>query len=174
MEDKGRSAATLPPVAPSDLVMVMAKSRENRLAFATWFIVFRDHGRLPRGPSDLATVDTAPLAAQIGVTVPTDGGVVLAERTAKRLRTEIRARFGFREATVADAQTLTDWLRDYVAAEAGGPQRVQPSISTSNTRFNRRAQLLSRNSGRSAEDMASGPISSRAIADENCCQEYFC
>ncbi len=49
-----------------------------------------------------------------------------AERTAKRLRMEIRARFGFREATVADAETLTAWLRDHVAAEAGG--QIEPLI----------------------------------------------
>jgi hypothetical protein len=87
--------------------MVMAKSRENRLTFATWLLFFRDHGRFPRGPSDLKSLDTAALARQIEVTVPTDGGLLLVERTAKRLRTEIRARFGFREATVADAEVLT-------------------------------------------------------------------
>jgi len=86
--------------------MVLAKTRENRLAFAAWLIFFRDHGRFPREPSDLATVGTASLAAQIGVSDSADGGLVLAERTAKRLRTEIRARYGFREATVTDADTL--------------------------------------------------------------------
>ncbi|WP_223934129.1 DUF4158 domain-containing protein, partial [Aeromonas caviae] len=37
-----------------------------------------------------------------------------------RLRGEIRVRFGFREATVADAEMLTEWLRDHVAGEVGG------------------------------------------------------
>jgi hypothetical protein len=106
--------------------MVMAKSRENRLAFAAWLIFFRDNGRFPREPSDLNTVDVAGLARQIGVTVPTDVGLLLAERTAKRLRTEIRTRFGSREATVADAEMLTAWLRDHVAAEAGG--QIEPLI----------------------------------------------
>ena len=55
-----------------------------------------------------------------------DAGLLLAERTAKRLRTEIRAHFGFREATVADAQMLAAWLRDHVAAEAGG--QIEPLI----------------------------------------------
>jgi TnpA family transposase len=126
MGDQSRSEANLPPLAPSDSAMVMAKSRENRLAFATWLIFFRDNGRFPRRPSDLDTVDVAGLARQIGVTVPTDAGSLLAGRTAKRLRTEIRARFGFREATVADAQMLTAWLRDHVAAEAGG--QLEPLI----------------------------------------------
>jgi TnpA family transposase len=126
MGDQGRNEATLQALTPSDYAMVMAKSRENRLVFTTWLIFFRDNGRFPRGPSDLDTVDVAGLARQIGVTVPVDAGSLLAERTAKRLRTEIRARFGFREATVADAETLTDWLRDHVAAEAGG--QIEPLI----------------------------------------------
>jgi TnpA family transposase len=127
MGDQGRSEAVLQPLAPSDFAMVMAKSRENRLAFAAWLIFFRDNGRFPLGPSDLETVDIAALASQIKVKVPTDAGLPLAERTAKRLRAEIRARFGFREAAVADAEMLTDWLRDHVAAEAGG--QIEPLIA---------------------------------------------
>jgi hypothetical protein len=126
MGDQGPSESILQPLAPSDFAMVMAKSRENRLTFATWLMFFRDHGRFPRGPSDLNTVDVAALARQIKVTVPTDAGLPPAERTAKRPRMEIRARFGFREATVADAETLTAWLRDHVAAEAGG--QIEPLI----------------------------------------------
>ena len=49
-----------------------------------------------------------------------DGEAFLTGRTAERLRAEIRVRFGFREATVADADMLTEWLRDHVAGEAGG------------------------------------------------------
>jgi hypothetical protein len=106
--------------------MVMAKSRENRLTLATWLMFFREHGRFPRGTSDLESLDITALARQMQVTVPADTGGILAERTAKRLRAEIRARFGFREATVADAETLTAWLRDHVAAEAGG--QIEPLI----------------------------------------------
>jgi hypothetical protein len=113
-------------LAPGDYAMVMANSRVNRLALATWLMFFRDHGRFPRGPSNLESLDVAALARQIEVTVPADGGLFLAERTAKRLRTEIRSRFGSREATVADAQSLTAWLRDHVAAEAGG--QIEPLI----------------------------------------------
>lgn len=126
MVDQGRSEATPHSLAPSDFSMVMAKSRENRLTFATWLLFFRENGRFPRGPSDLETVDVSGLARQIEVTVPADGGLLLAERTAKRLRTEIRARFGFREASVADAEMLAAWLRDHVAAEAGG--QLEPLI----------------------------------------------
>ena len=120
MNKQGRNDSVLQPLTPSDYATVMTKSRENRLAFATWLVFFRDHGRFPRDPSDLESLDIAALARQIEVTVPADGGLLLAERTAKRVRNEIRARFAFREASVADADALTEWLRDHVAAEAGG------------------------------------------------------
>ena len=84
MGDQGRSEAILQPLAPSDFAIVTAKSRENRLTFATWLMFFRDHGRFPRGPSDLETAYVSALARQIKVTVPTDTGLPLAERTAKR------------------------------------------------------------------------------------------
>ncbi len=42
------------------------------------------------------------------------------------MRAEIGVRFGFREATVADADRLTAWLRDHVAGEAGG--EIEPMI----------------------------------------------
>ncbi len=126
MDDQGRSEATLQVLTPSDYALVMAKSRDNRLAFATWLIFFRDNGRFPRVPSDLESMDIAALARQIELPVPADVGLPLAERTAKRLRTEIRDRFGFREATVADAEMLTAWLRDHVAAESGG--QIEPLI----------------------------------------------
>jgi hypothetical protein len=131
MGDPGLSEAALQPLALSDYAMVMANSRANRLAFATWLMFFRDHCRFPHGPSDLESLDIAALARQIEVTVPADGGLLLAERTAKRLRTEIRGRFGVREATVADADALTEWLRDHAAAEARGEiEAMIPRIRT--------------------------------------------
>ena len=51
---------------------------------------------------------------------PVDGEAFLVGRTAERMRSEIRIRFGFREATIADADALNEWLRDHAAAGAGG------------------------------------------------------
>ena len=120
MRQRNLSDAALRPLAPGEYALVMAKSQENRLAFATWLLFFRDQGRFPRDASDLELVDIPALARQIEVTAPTGGAFPVAERTAKRLRSDIRARYGFREVTVADAKALTEWLRDHVAPEAGG------------------------------------------------------
>jgi hypothetical protein len=39
------------------------------------------------------------------------------DRTAERYRAEISELLGFREATVADAEGLTEWLRDHAVAD---------------------------------------------------------
>ena len=94
---------------------------------------FRDHGRFPRGPSDLESLDIAALARQIEVTVPADGGLLLAERTAKRLRTEIRVRYGFREATVADTDSLTEWGDDTKVRKLSGSRSCCDARALSNS-----------------------------------------
>lgn len=66
------------------------------------------------------------MSKQLDGPPPIDGEAFLTGRTAERLRAEIRVRFGFREATVADADMLTVWLRDHVAGEAGG--EIEPMI----------------------------------------------
>jgi hypothetical protein len=60
-----------------------------------------------------------------------DGEAFLVGRTAERMRSEIRVRFGFREATVADADALSEWLRDHATAEAGGEIEAMVEITKS-------------------------------------------
>jgi TnpA family transposase len=98
----------------------MAKSRANRFDFAILLVFFRNHGRFPRDESEIDPNGANELARQLKLAEPLDGATVLSERTVERHRAEIRARFGFREATVADAQMLTEWLRDVAAADAAG------------------------------------------------------
>jgi len=57
---------------------------------------------------NLELVDTPALERQIKMGAPTEGAFPVAERTAKHLRSEICARYGSREATVADAEALTE------------------------------------------------------------------
>lgn len=83
------NGAAFPPLAPGEYALVMTKSQENRLAFAAWLLFFHDQGRFPRDASDLELVDIPALARQLEVTAPTNGAFRVAERTAKRLRSEI-------------------------------------------------------------------------------------
>ena len=88
--------------------------------------LFRERGRFPRDEGEVETQGIAALSKQLDVPAPIDGEAFLTGRTAERLRAEIRVRFGFREATVADADLLTVWLRDHIAGEVGGD--IEPMI----------------------------------------------
>jgi hypothetical protein len=113
-------------LAPAEHELVMTKNRANRLGFAVLLTFFRKRGRFPRDEAELEAQGVAVLSKQLDVPTPVDGEAFLTGRTAERLRAEIRIRFGFREATVADADTLTVWLRDHVAGEVGG--EIAPMI----------------------------------------------
>jgi hypothetical protein len=107
-------------LAPGDHALVMSKRGRTRLGFAILLAFFRDRGRFPRHESEVDPQGIATLSQQLNVRAPVDGQAFLVGRTAERMRSEIRVRFGFREATVADATALSEWLRDHAAAEAGG------------------------------------------------------
>ena len=113
-------------LAPAERDLVMTKNRANRLGFAILLTFFRERGRFPRDESEVEAQEVLALSKQLDVPMPVDGEAFLTGRTAERLRAEIRVRFGFREATVADADTLTVWLRDHVAGEVGG--EIEPMI----------------------------------------------
>jgi TnpA family transposase len=112
-------------LTPADHALIAAKSRANRLRFAVMLLFFRERGRFPRSteaidPAALAVVATAlavPLPAEPLAFDPTD-------RTLERQRAEIRALFGFREATIADAAALGTWLRDNVVAQSRDHDRL--------------------------------------------------
>lgn len=107
-------------LAPPERELVMTKSRANRLGFAILLTFFRDCGRFPRDETEVEAHVIAALCKQLDVPPPSDGKIFLTDRTTERLRAEIRVRFGFREVTIADAEMLTEWLRDHVAGEVGG------------------------------------------------------
>jgi hypothetical protein len=120
MTDGGGAADDPWTLTPSDHALVMSKRGETRLGFAILLSFFSERGRFPRQESEVDLQGIAHLSRQLEVPTPVDGEAFLGGRTAERIRSEIRVRFGFREATVADAEVLTEWLRDHVAAEAGG------------------------------------------------------
>lgn len=146
-------------LAPSERELVMAKNRTNRLGFAILLTFFRERGRFPRDESEVEVHGVAALSKQLDVPAPIDGEAFLTGRTAERLRAEIRVRFGFREATVADGDMLTVWLRDHVAGEVGGD--IEPMIERLEARCRElaiepptpdRAERIARSALRAHED----------------------
>ncbi|MBV8606077.1 MAG: Tn3 family transposase, partial [Singulisphaera sp.] len=111
-------------LTPADLTLVMAKGRANRLGFAVLLLFYRAHGRFPGAPIEIEPQAVDQVARQIGLGATPHDGLDLAARTWKRHRAEIRALFGYREATVADAEALEDWLCDQAATVGAVPDHL--------------------------------------------------
>jgi hypothetical protein len=104
----------------AERALIDAKSRANRLCFAVMLLFFRDHGRFPRATVEVDVEMVANLARRLAIPAPMAGEVFpfgVAERTLERQRAELRALFGFRQATIADAKDLVIWLRDHTVAQ---------------------------------------------------------
>ena len=97
----------------SDQTLVMTKSGANRLPFAVLLLFYRLHGRFPTTPEEIDEAAVARIARQLGMEPGDHATQDMASRTWKRHRAEIRTLLGFREATVADGEALSDWLRDH-------------------------------------------------------------
>jgi hypothetical protein len=85
---------------------------------------FRNLARFPRTAREINPVFVEEIAQQLAIVVPPGFAPILAGRTAERHRAEIRALSGFREATVADAALLEDWLRGQVATAGAVPDQL--------------------------------------------------
>ena len=121
MEDDGPDIPECWTLTPADQTLVMAKSRANRLGFAVLLLFYRAHGRFPNAPTEIEPQAIDRVARQIGTEAAPHDGFDLAARTWKRHRAEIRALFGYGEATIADAKVIEDWLCDQTAVVGAVP-----------------------------------------------------
>ena len=117
-----------PPLELGDLVehwtlvgdergLVAAKNSDTQLGFALLLKFYGRFGRFPRGRSELHDDAVEFVARQLGVSAGSVGFYEWSGRTIKRHRAEIRAHFGFRECSVADAEELAGWLAGGCAQE---------------------------------------------------------
>jgi hypothetical protein len=90
------------------------KSGATRLGFAVVLKFFELEARFPRDAGDVPPAAVAYLAEQVRVPAARFAHYWEAARAIKRHRVEIRGVFGFREATRADEETLTEWLAEEV------------------------------------------------------------
>lgn len=86
------------------------KTDANRLAVALLFKYFQIVGRFPRRRQDVPTPAITFVARQFSLDPASFSDYNWQGRTIKFHRAAIRAWFGFREATVADAESVIDWL----------------------------------------------------------------
>ena len=107
-----------------ELELLRNKSGATRLGFAVLLKYVLWRGRFPPAAQQLPEDAVAHLARQVRVPATELESYDFASRTAQRHRTEIRAYTGFRECSVADAETLTGWLAEHVA----GVERREPRV----------------------------------------------
>jgi len=90
--------------------LVAGKQAANRLAFALLLKFFTQHGRFPRGRSELPDEAVDFVARQVDVPASELGFYEWTGRTIEYHRAQIRRHLGFRECSVADADKLAAWL----------------------------------------------------------------
>lgn len=128
-----------PPLELGDLVehwtlvgaerdLVAAKNHDFQLGFALLLKFYGRFGRFPRGRSEVHDDAVEFVARQLGVGAGSAGFYEWAGRTIIRHRAEIRAHFGFRECTVADADDLAGWLADGYAREERRYELVRDAL----------------------------------------------
>ncbi len=116
-------------LTPAELDFVRARHPTNRLSFALLLLFFRQHCRFPHQLSDINPVKTEVVARQIGLSDDGPQAIALSHRTLERYRSEIRDWFGFRKATVADAEQLQAWLCAYVATVGANLEDLQTGLA---------------------------------------------
>ena len=97
-------------LTPAEHDLVMTKNFANRLGFALLLLFYKANVRFPRNAGEIDPQSVSTIADQLGIEEASANSVYnTAERTWKRHRAELRALFGFREATVSDGELLEWW-----------------------------------------------------------------
>ena len=95
---------------PDELSLVGNKTGPTRLGFAIQLKAFQLEGHFPNNKSDNPQTVIDYVAKQVNVGSDVFTSYEWAGRTARYHRAQIREFFGFREATVEDAEALVEWL----------------------------------------------------------------
>jgi TnpA family transposase len=115
-------------VLPEDWPLIEPKQHVTRLGFTVLLKFFQYAGAFPRAPQDVPLTVVDHLAQQVGV--PTDSWAQYDwdSRTIERHRAQIRQHLGFREATVADGETLVTWLCTQILPTTRRPDHLKAAV----------------------------------------------
>jgi hypothetical protein len=112
-------------LAPDEHLLIFARTSASGLGFAALLKFFQAEGRFPWYPQEVPHAAIEYLARQTGLDVAEWWRYDWKGRTIKYHRAEIRALLGFREATLADSDSLLLWLREHCLANERNPERVK-------------------------------------------------
>ncbi|WP_223070530.1 DUF4158 domain-containing protein [Paenibacillus caui] len=124
---------------PNELELIENKFDETRLGFAALLKFFQFEARFPKHKFEIPRTILAYIAKQLSLDPNLYSKYDWEGRSIKRHRVQIREFFGFREATVQDAEEMTQWLCEHVLYHDQDPKHIETFV---NNRF-RELQLES-------------------------------
>lgn len=114
---------------PAEKDLLGNKNGATRLGFAVLLKFFQHEGRFPKHRQEAPLTVVKYVARYVGVPPATWSEYDLESRAAKYHRAQIREFLGFREATVEDAESLSDWLVEHVLAKDQNPDHIASEIA---------------------------------------------
>lgn len=108
--------------------LIAGKRDATRLGFAILLKFYTQHGRFPRGRSELPDDVVEHVAKQVQVPASEFGFYEWSGSTIEYHRSQIRTHLGFRTCTTADATKLAVWLAEHVAHAERRPERVREEL----------------------------------------------
>jgi Domain of unknown function (DUF4158) len=116
-------------VVPADWPLIEPKQRATRLGFTVLCKFFQYAGYVPRAPPEVPLTVVDHLAQPVGVPTDTWAQYDWDSRTLERHRAQIRQHVGFREATVADGETLVTWLWAQILPATRRPDHLKEVVA---------------------------------------------
>lgn len=108
--------------------LIAGKRDATRLGFAILLKFYTQHGRFPRGRSELPDDVVEHVAKQVRVPASEFGFYEWSGSTIEYHRHQIRTHLGFRTCTTEDATKLAVWLAEEVAHAERRPERVREEL----------------------------------------------
>ena len=113
---------------PSEREFLGNKTGATRLGFAALLQFFQAEGRFPRQAQEVPEGVVAYISRQVGVEPAEWLHYAWQGRTIEYHRAQIRARLGFRQATVEDAEALAVWLEDRLLGHDRQMDRLEAAV----------------------------------------------
>ena len=116
-------------IVSADWSLIEPKQSVTRLGFAVLLQCFQYAGAFPRAPQDVPLTVVDHLAQHVGVPADAWAQDDWYSRTMERHRAQSRQHLGFREATVADGETLVTWLWAQILSTTRRPDHLKEAMA---------------------------------------------
>jgi hypothetical protein len=115
-------------LAPDELPVITRKSGTTRLGFAVLLRFFAGEGRFPRSKGEVPGQVVAYLGQQVGVPAEAYLRYDWRGRAIKYHRAQVRAHFGFKEASAEDGERIASCLTEEVLPREQDPDALRETL----------------------------------------------